>query len=448
MDASSSPALPAPIVTHRRVLAIAVPMIFAHVTTPLLGIVSATAIGQLGETRLLAAVALGAVVFDFLFWAFVFLRMSTIGLTAQALGAHDDTERRAVIARALVMALVCGGALVLLQRPISFAAFRLMGASAAVSEAADQYFSVRIWSAPAVFINYAVLGWLIGQARTVTGLMLQVAINLVNMALTVLFVTVLGFGVTGAASANALAETSGALVGLAVVLKLLGGRFGVARATIFDKAKLIRTIAINRDIMIRTAALVTGFAFFTRQGAVGGDTVLAANAILMNLVSVVAFFLDGFATAAEQLGGQAVGARDETSFRRAVALSAIWAVTFGTGASLLFYAGGPWAIDVITSAEALRAEARNYLIFAALTPFTGVMAFLFDGVFIGATWTTAMRNCMVAAFATFIAAWWLLTGYGNSGLWVAFLVFQACRGLYQWLAYPGMVRRTFGAPPA
>ncbi|QCI66202.1 MATE family efflux transporter [Phreatobacter stygius] len=447
MDATLPAAVPAPAVTHRRVLAIAVPMIFAHVTTPLLGIVSATAIGQLGEARLLAAVALGAVVFDFLFWAFVFLRMSTIGLTAQALGAHDDTERRAVIARALVMALLCGGALVLLQRPISFAAFQLMGASTAVNEVAEQYFAVRIWSAPAVFVNYAVLGWLIGQARTVTGLVLQVAINLVNMALTLLLVTVLGLGVTGAATANALAELSGAVVGLIVVLKLLGGRFGVARSVVFDKAKLIRTIAINRDIMIRTAALVTGFAFFTRQGAVGGDTVLAANAILMNLVGVVAFFLDGFATAAEQLGGQAVGARNQTAFRRAVALSAIWAVAFGTGASALFYLGGPLAIDVITSAEAVRTEARQYLVFAALTPFTGVMAFLFDGVFIGATWTTAMRNCMVAAFATFIAAWWLLSGYGNTGLWIAFLVFQACRGLYQWLAYPGMVRRTFAAVP-
>ena len=440
-----SPALqPSPAVTHARVLAIAVPMIFAHVTTPLLGIVSATAIGQLGEARLLAAVALGAVIFDFLFWAFVFLRMGTIGLTAQAVGARDDVERRAVIARALVMALVCGGALILLQRPIAVAAFQLMGASSEVNAAADTYFSVRIWSAPATFVNYAVLGWLIGQARTVIGLVLQVAINLVNMVLTICFVSLWGHGVAGAATANTMAEYSGAVAGLVVVLVLLGGRFGVSRQIVFDKAKLVRTIAINRDIMIRTAALVTGFAFFTRQGAVGGETVLAANAILMNLVGVVAFFLDGFATAAEQLCGQAVGARDETAFRRAVRLAALWAITFGTGASALFYAGGPAAIDFITSAEAVRAEARNYLVFAALTPFTGVMAFLFDGVFIGSTWTTAMRNCMVAAFLTFIAIWWLLSGYGNTGLWIAFLIFQLCRGVYQGLAYPGMVRRTFG----
>ncbi|CEJ10343.1 DNA-damage-inducible protein F [bacterium YEK0313] len=443
MHAPSPASQPSPSVTHARVLAIAVPMIFAHVTTPLLGIVSATAIGQLGEARLLAAVALGAVVFDFLFWAFVFLRMGTIGLTAQAVGARDDVERRAVIARALVMALICGGALVLLQRPIAIAAFQLMGASSDVNAAADAYFSVRIWSAPATFVNYAVLGWLIGQARTVIGLVLQVAINLVNMVLTICFVSLWGYGVAGAATANTMAEYSGAAAGLVVVLVLLGGRFGVSRQVVFDKAKLVRTIAINRDIMIRTAALVTGFAFFTRQGAVGGETVLAANAILMNLVGVVAFFLDGFATAAEQLCGQAVGARDETAFRRAVRLAALWAIAFGTGASALFYAGGPAAIDFITSAEAVRAEARNYLVFAALTPFTGVMAFLFDGVFIGSTWTTAMRNCMVAAFFTFIAVWWLLSGYGNAGLWIAFLAFQLCRGIYQGLAYPGMVRRTF-----
>jgi MATE family multidrug resistance protein len=434
----------APVVTHARVLAIAVPMIFAHVTTPLLGIVSAAAIGRLGEATALAAVALGAVIIDVLLWIFVFLRMGTIGLTAQAVGTGDDTEKRAVITRALVMALIIGGTMILLQRPIVRGAFALMGGSAEVQAVGDTYVSIRIWAAPATFMNYAVLGWLIGQARTVTGLVLQVVINLANMALTLLFVGHLGYGVTGAAAANALAEIGGAMIGLIVALTLLGGRFGVDWSVVLDRAKLVRTIAINRDILIRTAALVGGFAFFTREGASGGDTVLASNAILMNLVGVVAFFLDGFATSAEQLGGQAVGARDEASFRRAVALSAIWAVAFGTGASLLFYTGGHHAIDFITTADAVREEARRYLPFAALTPFTGVMAFLFDGVFIGATWTVAMRNCMLAALATFLALWWLLSGYGNSGLWIAYLAFQAARGLYQWLVYPRLVRATFG----
>lgn len=439
------PAAPAaaPVVTHARVLAIAVPMIFAHVTTPLLGIVSAAAVGRLGEATALAAVALGAVIIDVLLWIFVFLRMGTIGLTAQAVGAGDDIERRAVIARALVMALAIGGTMILLQEPILWGAFTLMGGSAEVKAVGENYVAIRIWAAPATFMNYAVLGWLIGQARTVTGLVLQVIVNLANMALTLLFVSHLGWGVTGAASANALAEIGGAAIGLAVVLTLLGGRFGVAWRVVLDRAKLVRTIAINGDILIRTAALVGGFAFFTRQGAAGGDHVLAANAILMNLVGVVAFFLDGFATAAEQLGGQAVGARDEATFRRAVALSAVWAVAFGTGASLLFFLGGHHAIDFISTAAAVRDEARRYLPFAALTPFTGVMAFLFDGVFIGATWTAAMRNCMVAALATFLALWWLLSGYGNTGLWIAFLAFQAARGVYQALIYPRMVRATF-----
>ncbi len=437
------PATAPPIVTHARVLGIAVPMIFAHVTTPLLGIVSAAAIGRLGDATLLAAVALGAVIIDVIFWAFVFLRMGTIGLTAQALGASDDTERRAVIARALLLGLGIGFAMIVLQRPIVTGMLTLMGPSPEVSAAADTYVSLRLWSAPATFVNYAILGWLIGQARTVTGLVLQIVINVANMALTVLLVSHLGYGVAGAAAANAIAEIGGALVGFGVVLKLLGGRFGVSWQVVRDRAKILRTIAINRDIMIRTAALVGSFAFFTRQGAVGGDTMLAANAILMNLVGVVAFFLDGFATSAEQLGGQAVGARHEASFRRAVILSGIWAIAFGTAASLIFFAFGGAAIDLISTSEAVRAEARRYLPYAALTPFTGVMAFLLDGVFIGATWSAAMRNCMVAAFATFIAAWWLLKGYGNDGLWIAFLILQAVRGLYQAAVLPGLMRATF-----
>ncbi|MDP2803502.1 MAG: MATE family efflux transporter [Phreatobacter sp.] len=432
-----------PVVTHRRVLAIAVPMIFAHVTTPLLGIVSATAIGRLGDATALAAVALGAVIIDVIFWAFAFLRMGTIGLTAQAVGRADAVEKRAVIARALILAVALGLALILLQKPLLFLFFKAMAASPAVTAAADTYVSVRLWSAPAVFVNFAVLGWLIGQARTVTGLVLQIVINVVNMALTVVFVSVLGLGITGAATANALAEYGGAVVGLVVVMASLGWRFAVPWRVVLDRARIIRTIAINRDIMIRTAALVGAFAFFTRQGAVGGDTTLAANAILMNFVGVVAFFLDGFATSAEQLGGQAVGARDESAFRRAVWLSSLWAIVFGTLASVAFFAGGAQAIDLVSTSEAVRAEARRFLPYMALTPFTGVMAFLLDGVFIGATWTAAMRNCMLAAAATFVAAWWLLSGYGNDGLWIAYLVMQAVRGLYLGLAMPGLMRATF-----
>jgi MATE family multidrug resistance protein len=432
-----------PVVTHRRVLAIAVPMIFAHVTTPLLGIVSATAIGRLGDATALAAVALGAVIIDVIFWAFAFLRMGTIGLTAQAVGRADAVEKRAVIARALILAVTLGLALIVLQKPLLLLFFTAMGASQAVTAAADTYVSVRLWSAPAVFVNFAVLGWLIGQARTMTGLVLQIVINVANMVLTVVFVSVLGLGITGAATANALAEYGGAAVGLVVVMAALGWRFGVPWSVVLDRARILRTIAINRDIMIRTAALVGSFAFFTRQGAVGGDATLAANAILMNFVGVVAFFLDGFATSAEQLGGQAVGARDEKAFRRALWLSSLWAIVFGTLASIAFFAGGAQAIDLVSTSEAVRAEARRFLPYMALTPFTGVMAFLLDGVFIGATWTAAMRNCMLAAAATFVAAWWLLSGYGNDGLWIAYLVMQAVRGLYLGLAMPGLMRATF-----
>lgn len=431
-------------ITHGEVLRIAAPMTLAHMTTPLLGVVATGAIGQTGEPHLIAAVAMGSVIFSFLFWGFGFLRMGTIGLTAQALGAGDAAEVKAVLARALLLAVACGLALVILQGPIAHATFALMAAPADVTAAASVYFSVKIWGAPATFVNYAILGWMIGQGRTTTGLLLQIAINVANMAITIGLVNGLGWGVVGAALGNALAETIGVAAGLAVVWRTLGGRFDVSVANVVDRAKLVRMMAVNRDIMIRTLALVGAFVLFTRQGAQEGATVLAANAILYNLFGLAAYFLDGFATAAEQIGGKAVGARDGQRFRQAVRLTSVWALAFGMVASLVLALAGPFAIALMTTAPEVRAAATAFLPYAALTPVVAVMAFQFDGIFIGATWTAAMRNCMVAALAVFLAAIAILGPFGNHGLWTAFLIFLGARGVFQGLMYPRLARATFG----
>ncbi|HEX2216314.1 MAG TPA: MATE family efflux transporter [Xanthobacteraceae bacterium] len=430
-------------VTHARVLAIAVPMTLANLTTPLLGVVGTAIIGQLGQAHLLGAVAISAVVFDCIFWLFGFLRMGTVALTAQALGANDGIEQRAVLFRALLLAAIIGSALILLQWPLAEASYRLMGASENVTEAAKIYFYVRIWSAPFTLANYAVLGWLIGVVRTDLALALQIVINLINIAATWLLVLVLELGVAGAAFGTLMAEAIGLAIGLLMAGYVMRGALRLPRAVVLDRAKLVRMLLVNRDIMIRTAALITAFAFFTAQSARAGETILAANAVLNNLVLVSAYFLDGFATAAEQLCGRAVGARQPRAFRAAVRLSIGWGFALALTVGLIFMAAGTLLIALMTTSPEVRTVAGEFLLFAALAPIFGVFAYAFDGIFIGATWTRDMRNLMLVALALYLAAWWALQPLGNAGLWIAILVFLGARGGLQALRYPALMRATF-----
>jgi MATE family multidrug resistance protein len=429
-------------VTHRRVLAIALPMTLASATTPLLGVVATAAIGRLGQASLLGAVAMASVVFDCQFWLFGFLRMGTVALTAQALGARDIGEERATLIRALLVAGVIGLALILLQWPTAWLVFRLLGASPEVTSAAELYFHVRIWSAPFVLANLVLLGWLVGLARANTALALQVLVNAVNLAATILLVLYLGFGVTGAAFAAVFAEAIGTLVGLVIAFRLVGARLP-AGADILDRERLTRLFLVNRDIFIRTAALIVAWGFFTAQGARAGDVVLAANSVLHNLMLVGAFFLDGFASAAQQLCGRAVGAHDEPSFRRAVTLTMSWGFAFGVATTLLTLALGPWLIDVMSASPDVRLVAREYLLYAALASVIGVFAFAYDGIYVGATWTRDMRNLMIVSLALYLVAWWLLRPLGNTGLWVAILIYFGARGALQALRYPALARATF-----
>ncbi|WP_375463999.1 MATE family efflux transporter [uncultured Methylobacterium sp.] len=438
---------PPPPVTGRRVLALALPMTLANVTTPMLGFVGAAVIGRLGDAALLGAIALGAVIFDALFWSFGALRMATAGLTAQAVGARDRAEVDRTLARALAAGLLAGLALLILQGPIAAAAFRISGASPAVVAGLATYFHVRILSAPFALANYAVLGSVLGRGRTDLGLLLQVAINAVNIGLTLALVLGLDLGLAGAALATVTAEAAGLGLGLLLLARLGSRPWRVPLAEIRDAAALRRTLSVNGDVVVRTLALVAGIVLFSALGARQGDAVLAANAVLWNLFLIGGFFLDGFATAAEALCGQAVGARDAAGFRRASRLSLLWCLGFGVAVSLLALTGGHAFIDFVTTSEPVRAVARRYLVLAALAPLVAALPFAYDGIYIGATWTRAMRNLMLAALAAYGAALALVQGLdlGNAGLWLAFLGFLAARGVGQALAYPRLARRTF--PP-
>ena len=430
-------------VTTAQVFAIAGPAMVANLTTPLIGIVSTTAIGRLGDATLLGGVAMASVLFDCMFWLFAFLRMSTVAFTAQSLGAGETTELRAILVRGFIVAALIGTALILLQVPLATILLGAMGGSEGVTRAAKTYFTIRIWSAPLALGNYVVLGWLIGQARARLALGTQVTINVINMAATIVLVLVLDFGIAGAAIAAVIAEAAGLVLGVLIARELSQRQLAVKRATLFDRAKLMRMLAVNRDIMIRTASLITAFLFFTAQGARAGDMTLAANAVLNNFLLISAFFLDGLANAAEQLCGRAYGARDRDGFSGAVRLVVIWGFGFAVAVAAIFALLGPSLIDIMTASREVRRLARDYLPFVVAAPLLGVFAFAYDGVYIGATWARDMRNLMVLSLLIFLTAWLALRSFGNAGLWGALLVHYAARGGLEALRYPALLKSSF-----
>ena len=416
----------------------------ANLTTPLIGVISTIAIGRLGDATLLGGVAITSVVFDCLFWLFSFLRNSTVAFTAQALGADELEEIRALLVRGLIIAALVGFGLIILQVPLAAILLDAMGGSEGVTRAARAYFAIRIWSAPIVLANFVVLGWLIGQARAGLALLIQIAINFINMAATVLLVIGMGAGIEGAAIAAVVAEAVGLVLGILVARTITHQPLNVPRAALLDRAKLLRMLSVNRDIMIRTAALIAALLFFTAQGARSGDVTLAANAVLNNLLLISAFFLDGLANAAQQLCGQAYGARDRAAFSGAVRLVLAWGFGFAVAVALTFALFGPWLIRIMTASSDVQQTAQEYLGFVVVSPVLAVFAFGYDGIFIGATWAREMRNLMIVSLVGFLATWFALRGLGNTGLWIALLVLYAARGGLQALRYPVNLRASFG----
>ncbi len=427
---------------HRRVWVLAGPIMLSNMTTPLLGAVDTAVVGQLPDAAYIGGVAIGAVVFSFLFWGFGFLRMGTTGFTAQAYGAGDHDELRATLLRPLILALGLGALLIALQAPIGMLAFRLLEASPEVEALAASYYEIRIWSAPAALVNYTVLGWLLGTQRARTALVLQVALNGVNVVLDLAFVIGLGWGVEGVALASLIAETGAAALGIAVVGRILargGGSWDWARLQRRDR--VVALFRVNFDIFLRTLALVFALSYFTAQSAKMGDVTLAANAILLHLQTMMAYGLDGFSHAAEILAGGALGARSRPAFQGAVRAATIWG--FGTAVlvALAYAALGPALIELFTVLPEVRTTAEAFLPWMILSPLVSVWSFLLDGIFIGTTRTAAMRNAMAVSVLAYLGACWLLVpALGNHGLWLAFTLFMAVRAITLAVVYPRLLR--------
>ena len=433
-------------VTHRSVLTVAVPIMLSNVSEPLIGVVNTAVIGQLKEPYYIGAIAVGALIFSFIFWGFGFLRLSTGGLSAQALGAGDRTELVAVLIRALMIGLGAGLGLVLLSPLIRDAAFDLVGGSEEIRAHGETYFNYRIFAAPAALANYCVMGWFIGQSRAKLAFVVQLFLNLTNMALSAFFVLGLGMTSDGVGLAALIAEWSAvtlALVLAAVILRGMGAHISWPR--ILDPVRFKRTLLMNGDVMIRTLCLVFAFTFFTARGARAGDVIVAANAVLLNLFEVSAYLIDGFAYASEALVGQSVGARNRGRFRAAVWLTSVWAMVLGVICSLVIWFFGTALVDLMTLSPEVRETARAYLPWVAVSPVLGVICFQFDGIFTGAMATKDMRNMMIVSLGVFLLAWWMLEGrYGNHGLWAALNIFFIARGVTFATRMPSLERRAFG----
>ncbi len=423
--------------THRRVLNIAVPIVLSNATVPILGVVDTGVVGQLGEAAPIGAVGIGAIILTGFYWIFGFLRMGTVGLTSQALGADDQPEADALLSRALMIGFAAGIGLIVLQMPLFALAFMVAPASAEVETLARDYMVIRIFSAPAAIAIYGITGWLIADERTRGILVLQLWMNGLNILLSFWFVLGLGWGVEGVALATFIAEWSGFLMGL----WLCRGAFQRSGwrdwPRVFDRVRLWRMAQVNSDILIRSVLLQAIFISFLFLGADFGDVPLAANQILLQFLHVTAYAMDGFAFAAEALVGQAMGAKAKGAVRRASIMTSIWALGIVVVLAAVFALGGEAMIDLMTTAPEVRAEARTYLFWMVLAPLTGVAAWMFDGIFIGATQTRDMRNMMViSALVYAVSVVVLVPLMGNHGLWLSLLISFVIRGLTLGLRYP------------
>lgn len=416
-------------VTHRRVWRIAGPIVLSNATVPLLGAVDTGVVGQMGSAAPIGAVGLGAVILASLYWVFGFLRMGTSGLAAQAHGAGDGAERTAVLLRAVIVGLGAGVMLILAQLVLFAGAFAVAPASAEVEGLARSYLAIRIWGAPATIALYAVTGWLIAVERTRAVFLLQLWINGVNIALDLWFVPGLGWGVPGVAIATLIAEWTGLALGLWFCRDAFGSALSAASARIGDRVALVRMVAVNRDIMIRSVVLQGCFTAFVFLGARFGDVTLAANQVLLLFLEITAYALDGFAFAAESLVGQAIGARTVGDVRQAIRLSVFWTVAGGLALGLAFWIAGPWLIDLMATDPEVRLEARQFLFWAAVSPIFGALAWAYDGVYIGALLTAEMRRLMLLSATAYAVALLMILPFGNHGLWAAMMVLLAARSL-------------------
>ncbi|MFT5790046.1 MAG: MATE family multidrug resistance protein [Shewanella sp.] len=418
---------------NRQLLALALPMILSNITVPLLGLVDTAVVGHLSNAYYLGGVAVGSTIITLILWLLGFLRMATTGLVAQAYGANDTQQQYRLLIQAGSLALLFGFSAVLLQQPIVDLAMALSDASVEVEKYCREYFQVRIWSTPFALMNLVMLGWLLGRQQPKAAMWQLIVANLVNIILDVLFVIGLDWGVRGAAYASVIADIAGFAVALIFVkrqLMRLGDFHFIAVCKQLSLQSYHKLISLNADIFVRSLCLQLSFAFMTFYGASLGDNTVAANAILLNLLLLISYALDGIAYYAEAEVGRAYGRKDSRLMKESVTLAWAWSAIAAVGFTLFFVFAGSSVISALTSIAEVQQVANSYLIWVIFLPLLAFGSYLFDGVYIGAAQGKIMRNSMIiATFGVFFPTWYLLQPLGNHALWAAMSTFMLARSL-------------------
>ena len=417
---------------NSRILRLAIPNIVSNITIPLLAMVDLGLMGHLGSEKYVGAVALGGMIFSFIFWAFGFLRMGTSGFTAQAFGQRNLAETGNTLIRSVLTAFGAGILLIVLQWPLGWVAFRLVDGSEQVESLAYQYFTIRIYAAPATLFIYAVIGWFIGMQNAKLPMVLAISVNLLNVLLSLLFIKVLAMGSNGVAWANVISQYGGLLLGiylLSFYWRKIGKKVVVADA--LSRLAFLRFIHVNKDIFIRTLCLIFTLSFFTTQSANTSDTILAVNTLLFQFFYFFSYFVDGFAYAAEALAGKYIGSADNGMLKKVIRRLFVWGAAIAGVFTLVYLFAGGFILKLLTNNPNIIMAAKPYMFWVVLVPIITFSAFIWDGIYVGATASKAMRNSMlVITLLIFLPAYYLFQPIlGNNGLWLAIMLFMGARGL-------------------
>lgn len=422
-----------PNIINKRILQIAVPSIISNITVPLLGLIDVTIVGHLGAAAYIGAIAVGGMLFNIIYWIFGFLRMGTSGMTSQAYGKHDLDEVARLLLRSVGVGLLIAIVLMALQYPIRKLAFTFIQTTEEVERLATLYFRICIWGAPAMLGLYGFAGWFIGMQNSRFPMYIAITQNIVNIAASLCFVYLFHMKVAGVAWGTLTAQYAGFLMALLLWRRYYGGlKKHVAWHEVLKKEAMLRFFQVNRDIFLRTLCLVIVTLFFTSAGAAQGEIVLAVNTLLMQLFTLFSYIMDGFAYSGEALVGKYVGANNRPALYRTVRQLFIWGVGLSTGFTLLYFFGGKSFLGLLTNETSVIREVGNYFYWVLAIPLTGFAAFLWDGIFIGATATRQMFYSMLVASGSFFLVYYSLHEWmGNHALWLAFIVYLSLRGIMQ-----------------
>ncbi len=427
---------------NRRILNLAIPNIISNITVPLLGMVDLALMGHLENKVFIGAVALGSMIFNFIYWGFGFLRMSTSGFVAQAFGQRRLIRVMVNLVRPLIVALLTGAGLIILQHPIAALGFWVVDSSAEVEHYARQYFHIRIYAAPATIALYAFTGWFIGMQNTRLPMLIAISVNVFNVLLSLFFVKGLGMAAEGVALGTVIAQYLGLLLA-AMLLKRYYGRFFVyfQRKYLWRRAEMLRFFNVNRDIFIRTLCLIVALSFFTIQSASKGDTILAVNSLLLQYFMFFSYLIDGYAHAAEALTGRYIGAANRSALMKSTKLLFAWGLGIAIGFTLLYAFGGESILRLLTNNQEILVAAKPYLYWTAIIPLISFSAFIWDGIYIGATASAAMRNSMlISTLVIYFPVYYLTLPYfDNNALWLALMLFLLSRGITLGILAPSAI---------